>query len=229
MDARQILDELLRSGKEIAEKGGSMAEQRLNIPEAGPERDAMLRGLGKGAAAAGALALLVGTRGGRRVTGTALKLGSLAALGGVGYTAYRNWQEKQSGGGGSANKDLFSGLVDSSTSESRSRVMLRAMIAAAKADGHIDAAEQANIKAGVEQLELDADIADFIQTEAAKPLDVAEVAAGADTPEAATEIWLASRMIVDADNAPERSYLDSLAAELNLAPDLINELEAQLA
>jgi len=57
----------------------------------------MLRGLGKGAAAAGALALLVGTKGGRRVTGTALKLGSLAALGGVGYTAYRNWQEKQSG------------------------------------------------------------------------------------------------------------------------------------
>jgi len=107
--------------------------------------------------------------------------------------------------------------------------MLRAMIAAAKADGHIDAAEQANIKAGVAQLELDADIADFIQAEAAKPLDVAEVAAGADSPEAATEIWLASRMIVDADNAPERNYLDSLAAELKLAPDLISELEAQLA
>jgi len=68
VDGCQILDELLRSGKEIAEKGGSMAEQRLNIPEAGPERDAMLRGLGKGAAAAGALALLVGRR-----TGTGRK------------------------------------------------------------------------------------------------------------------------------------------------------------
>jgi len=229
MDARQLLDEVLRSGKEIAGKGGSMAEQHLNIPEAGPERDAMLRGLGKGAAAAGALALLIGTKGGRKVTGTALKLGSLAALGGVGYTAYKNWQDKQSGGGNAANKDLFSGLVDSGTAQSRSRVMLRAMIAAAKADGHIDDAEQASIKAGMDQLDLDAEIAEFIKAEAAKPLDVAEVAAGADTPEAATEIWLASRMIIDADNPSEQNYLKSLAAELKLAPDLVNELEAQLA
>ncbi len=226
MDARQLLEDVLRSGKQLAEKGGEIAGQKLDIPEAGPERDAMLKGLGKGAAAAGALALLVGTRGGRKLTGTALKLGSLAAVGGVGYTAFKNWQKSQSGV--EVSKDAFASAIDAGASESRSRMMLRAMIAAAKSDGHIDAAEQANIKSGMELLELGPDIAAFIQEEAAKPLDVAEIAKGAVTPEAAAELYVASRMVIDVNNAPEREYLNSLAAAMKLEPGLVQELEAQI-
>lgn len=226
MDARQLLEDVLRSGKQLAEKGGEIAGQKLDIPEAGPERDAMLKGLGKGAAAAGALALLVGTRGGRKLTGTALKLGSLAAIGGVGYSAFKNWQKSQ--GGVEVSKDAFADAIGAGDAQDRSRMMLRAMIAAAKADGHIDATEQANIKSGMDMLELDPEITAFIKAEAAKPLDVAEVASGADGPEAAAELWVASRMVVDVSNEPEREYLENLARALKLEPGLVEQLEAQI-
>lgn len=227
MDARQLLEDVLRSGKQLAEKGGAAASDRLNMPEAGPERDAMLKGLGTGAAAAGVLALLVGTKGGRKVTGTALKLGSLAAIGGVGYTAYKNWQKNQ--GGVDVDQNSFTGALQGGNAESRSKTLLRAMIAAAKADGHIDAEEQEKIHSGMQSLELSDDIAEFIRSEAAKPLNVSEVAATADTPELAAEVWLASRMVIDLDNAPEKAYIESLAGALKLDSGLVQELESQIA
>ena len=48
MDTRNLIDSLLASGKTLADKGRDVAEDKLNIPEQGPERDAMLSGLGKG-------------------------------------------------------------------------------------------------------------------------------------------------------------------------------------
>ncbi len=80
MDTKSLLDELLQSAKQMASQGQEVAETKLGVPEEGPDRDAMLKGMGKGAMAAGALALLLGTGAGRRLTGTALKLGSLAAI-----------------------------------------------------------------------------------------------------------------------------------------------------
>ena len=106
MDAKALLEQLLQSGKKIAEqgiaqsselatKGKELAEQgmdyaqeKFNFPEAGPERDKFLKNLGVGAAAGGVLALLVGTKSGRKVLSPAVKLGSLAALGGLGYKIY---------------------------------------------------------------------------------------------------------------------------------------------
>jgi len=75
MNAQSILDMLLNSGKELAQKGKELADKNEKIPEEGPERDALLKGLGAGAAAAGALALLLGTDAGRKIAGTALKVG----------------------------------------------------------------------------------------------------------------------------------------------------------
>ena len=48
------------------------------------------------ALAAGAIAgVLLGTSGGRQVAGTALKLGGLAAIAGLGYQAYKNYKAGQ--------------------------------------------------------------------------------------------------------------------------------------
>ena len=228
MDTRRLLEDLIQSSKDIAAKGGDIAEKKLDIPEAGPERDAMLKGLGKGAAAAGALALLVGTSGGRRLTGTVLKLGSLAAIGGVGYTAYKNWQNKQSGDVAEPRRELFSVDTDNDGDDRRSRMMIRSMIAAAKADGHIDEAEKANIESGLAQLDMDSDLSAFLAEEVAKPLQVDDVVQGVDSMEAATEVWLASRMVIDANNRSEREYLDNLAKALGLSGDLVDSLESEL-
>ena len=84
MDIKTIMEQMLQSSKELAQKGKDLAADKIGVPEeSSAERDAMVSGLGKGAVAGGVLALLLGTRLGRRLTGKALKYGSLAALGTV--------------------------------------------------------------------------------------------------------------------------------------------------
>lgn len=226
MNAQQILDVLLNSGKELVEKGMTLAEAKLDIPEDAEKREAMLSGAGKGALAAGALAALLGTRAGRKLTGTTLKLGSLAAIGGVAYKAFENWQSQQAGEQiASAGQPV--NQLTGEASEKRSRAILKAMIASAKADGHIDEQEKNVISQHAERLGLDASTADFIRNELTAVLDAKDVAAGAGSPEAAAELYLVSRMTLNLDNEKERLYLGQLAQALGLAPDLIDELEQQ--
>ena len=226
MNAQQILDALLNSGKELVEKGMTLAEAKLDIPDDTEKREAMLNGAGKGALAAGALAVLLGTRAGRKLTGTTLKLGSLAAIGGVAYKAFENWQSQQTEGT-IKNAGQPVNQLTGEASEKRSRAILKAMIASAKADGHIDEQEKNIISQHAEKLGLDASIAGFIRKELTSVLDAKDVAAGADSPKAAAEIYLVSRMTLNLDNENERQYLEQLAQALELAPDLIAELEQQ--
>lgn len=79
MDAKNILEQLLASGKELAEKSRDVVGRSLDLPADGSERTATMDGMKKGAAIGGVLALLLGTGVGRRVTGSAIKYGSLAA------------------------------------------------------------------------------------------------------------------------------------------------------
>ncbi|MFN3785433.1 MAG: hypothetical protein ACK4RS_01205, partial [Thiothrix sp.] len=74
MDMQQLLEQLLNSGKELAQQGQNIAEQKFGIPAEGVERDKALSGLKTGALAAGVLGILLGTQGGRRVTGAAVKV-----------------------------------------------------------------------------------------------------------------------------------------------------------
>ncbi|MEM6492710.1 MAG: tellurite resistance TerB family protein, partial [Pseudomonadota bacterium] len=113
--------------------------------------------------------------------------------------------------------------------EDRARVLVRAMISAAKADGHIDAQERQRITGQLDALGLDAPDRDFVFDELTKPLDVGAVAAGADGPEAAAEIYAASLLCIDVDSPHERRYLDDLAARMGVAPDLARHIEANAA
>ncbi|MFK7767322.1 MAG: tellurite resistance TerB family protein [Mariniblastus sp.] len=241
MDAKSLLDQLLQSGKkiaeqgmaqtsELAEKGKGLAEQgmayaqeNLNFPEAGPEREKFLKNLGIGAAAGGMLALLVGTKSGRKVLSPAVKLGSLAALGGLGYKIYADWKKDQ---GGVAEGQSISNL-DGDAANSRSLAIVKAMIAAAKADGHIDAEEQAVIIGRIKSSELEDSAAEILMAEMQKPLDVATVAAVSDSPESAVEIYLASLLLTDNTNSAERNYLDQLSAALGMNPELAARLESE--
>ena len=227
MDAKALLDLFLQSGQELAQKGKEIADEKLGIPKDSEGRESMLSGAGKGALATGALALLLGTGAGRKLTGTTFKLGSLAAIGGIAYKAYGKWQSQQSGAAIEPGEPL--NQLSGADMEKRSIVLLKAMIASAKADGHIDDSERANIKSQIEKLGLDSSALDFLRDELEKPLDVNAIATGADSPEAAAEIYLVSRMAIDLDNDQERTYLKELAEALNLAPDLVAQLENDVA
>ena len=232
MDTKSFLDELLKTGKDLASKGQAFAEEKLQMPKEGESRDAALDGMKKGAIAAGVLALLLGTGAGRRVTGSALKIGSLAAIGGIGYKAYQNWMAQKQ----VTNQEIKDIAEDAriipvnelSTEQAnkRSEILLKAMIAAAKADGHVNSKEMASINEQITKLKLDRDVANLIQAEIAKPLDIKEIAEMAENQEMAAEIYLVSAVVTDKENTMEREYLETLARTMGLPDALVAELRA---
>ncbi len=229
MDIQSLLDEILKTGKELASKGQAIAEEKLQIPREGEKREATLEGMKKGAIAAGVLALLLGTGAGRRVTGSALKIGSLAAIGGIGWKAFQNWQKQNEvlEAERAAHKQLIpiNDLPQEEANE-RSLILLKAMIAAAKADGHINKKEIEIIHEQINTLGLSKDVADVLEDEISKPLDVKEIAALAENQAIASEIYLVSAVVTDKENSMERSYLETLAKAMQLPDDLIAHLEA---
>jgi len=226
MNAQKLLEQLLQSGKELTDKGKALAEEKLDIPEAGEKREAMLSGMGKGALAAAAVALLLGTKGGRKLSGGALKLGSLAAVGGLAWKVYNDWQGKHPDVAASENDKPIAELA-APQAEQRSLLLLRAMIAAAKADGHIDATEQEKINTLVEHLDLDSGTLTMMTREVAKPVAVEELAADVDSAAAAAEVYMTSLMVIDPDQPSERDHLDRLAAALKLDNELVSQLETE--
>jgi len=226
MDTKGLIEQILNAGRELAEQGQTIAQNKLDIPAEGSEREATLSGMGKGAAIAGVLALLLGTKTGRGVTGAGLKLGTLGALGGLAYKTYQNWQSQQAGQTISPAGASIENLTGPQA-EQRSLALLKAMIAAAKADGHIDAAEGAKIDDMMSKLDLESATAKLIKEELSKPLDPKDIAASADTPEAAAEIYLTSLLVIGEANENERSYLNQLADSLKIPKELAQQIENQ--
>ena len=78
------------------------------------------------------------------------------------------------------------------------------------------------------KLKHDPQLQQWLQLELKKPLDPAEVASAATTPEIGAEMYIASLILVDEEAFGERAYLDELAKQLKLDPGLKAELEAQV-
>ncbi len=202
-----------------------------------------LRGAGGGALAGGLAAILLGTKTGRKLGGEALKLGGMAAVGALAYKAYRDWQAGKQPAPSASQPPPQQAPVPmlpapsgtpfnpSTPSEQQTlaRHLLRAMIAAAKADGHVDAQEQARIFAEMDKLPLAADDKAFVMDELRAKLDIDAVASAASTPEEAAEIYTASLLAIDVDNAAERGYLGMLAARLKLDDALVAHLQQSVA
>jgi uncharacterized membrane protein YebE (DUF533 family) len=108
--------------------------------------------------------------------------------------------------------------------EQLGKTLVRAMIAAAKADGGIDATEKEAIFNRLETMQLSSEEKAWVFDELSSPLDINAVAARADTPEHAAEIYAASLVAITADTAAERMYLSALASKLNLPDTLVAEI-----
>jgi len=178
---------------------------------------------GKGAVAGGALGLLLGKN---RKTRKLATYGGLAAIGVMAYQAYRDHQQQTAA---TASEPRTVDRLPPPQAEQHSQAILRALIAAAKADGHVDDRERAVIEGEFRRIGDDAELQRWLQAELQKPLDPAEVAQAGETPEVASEMYLASLMVVDEQNFMERAYLDELARQLKLDADLKTRLERQLA
>lgn len=225
MNTRGLLDQLLKSGQQLLQNKTAGSTSHKASAGLG-DLTGMLSGAGGGALAAGAIGLLMGSKKARKVGGKVITYGGLAALGVVAYKAYSNWQANQPGRATTAPQTIDQ--VSAPEAEVHSQAILKALVAAAKADGHVDERERALIEGEFVKLEGDKEFQQWLHLELNKPLDPGEVARAAQTPEMAAEMYLASVMMVDEEHFMEKAYLDELARQLKLDPALRQELEAQV-
>ncbi|MEO9874774.1 MAG: tellurite resistance TerB family protein [Anderseniella sp.] len=239
-DPQKLLDQFMGSNAQNQDQNsGAPARASGGIPDA-------FKGFGGGLAAGGLAGLLLGTKKGRKMAGSAAKIGGVAVLGGLAYKAYNDWQaSKASGPAGPASTGPASqSPMKNVTPEAEGTAFLpapeadrnalgvkiiQAMIAAAKADGHIDAQEQQRIFGKFDEAGLGMEEKAFLMDELRKPLDIDGIVALADNTEQAVEIYAASCLAIDPDDPAEQAYLAMLSARLKLAPELKANIEAEVA
>jgi uncharacterized membrane protein YebE (DUF533 family) len=182
-----------------------------------------------GAAVGGLAGLLLGSKSARKMAGPVAQLGGIAAVGTLAYQAYQAWQSKQQGALPPAQADAEGTQFLPQNADARNEMslaVLSAMIAAARADGHIDASEQEKIFAKMDDNALSSEEKGFLMDQFRKPLNIGEIAAFAKTPELAMEIYTASVLAIEPDTPTEVSYLNNLASVLKLDPGLRGNIDA---
>lgn len=225
IDAKGILDQLLGSkapGDTATVK--DRAGQALDLAKKNP--------LATGAIAA----VLLGTGAGRAVAGSAIQLGGLAAIATLGYKAYQNYKSgqpilPQKIDAALPDQSVVEGTAFDQTAQGAAGEiftlsLVRIMIAAARADGHIDDAERAAILGKLKTSGINEDVQSFIDGELSNPVDLDGLVASAVTEEQKVELYTAARLTISPDSRAERGFLDMLAGRLNLPDALVDHIDA---
>jgi uncharacterized membrane protein YebE (DUF533 family) len=170
--------------------------------------------------------------------------GGLGGLGGLGGTIFGGGAAPgtvtpapsawRGGGGPSLGERLSDALkpheqpaaqaAAESMEDHKALLLIRAMIAAANADGQITAVERQRILGKLDEAGADADDRRIIEQELQQPRSLDALLRDVTDPETAEQVYLASEMAIDAGSPAEKSYLQYLAARLNLPEDRVQEL-----
>jgi len=229
LDPKKLLDDLLGSqipGTEgtVRDKAGQAVQMAKDNP-----------------LAAGALAaVLLGTGAGRQLTGTAIRLGGIAAIGGLAYKAYQNYkngEQPAETAPAARQPELlpppagteFHPASAPQGEDEFALTLVRAMIAAARADGRIDTEERKRIADRLSLSGIGGEAESFIRNELQSPLDLDALVASARTEAQKVELYTASRLAIEPDTRAERGYLDLLAGRLGLPDTLIDHIEATVS
>jgi uncharacterized membrane protein YebE (DUF533 family) len=108
-------------------------------------------------------------------------------------------------------------------------LIIRAMIAAARADGVIDTEERAAIAGQLDQAGLDDEARELVLKEFAAPASLDTLAAEITDPVLAAQVYAACMIAVGAATEPERAWLAELARRTGLAAETIAAIERRLA
>ncbi|MBN9273821.1 MAG: DUF533 domain-containing protein, partial [Mesorhizobium sp.] len=170
LDPKKLLDDLLGSqipgtDATVRDKAGQAVQMAKDNP-----------------LAAGAIAaVLLGTGAGRQVTGTAIRLCGLAAIGGLAYKAYQNYKngavpaQAPAGGAELLPPPADTGFHPSQAPQGEDAftlTLVRALISAAKADGHVDADERKKIADKLSLSGIGPEAEKFLMAELERPLDL---------------------------------------------------------
>jgi uncharacterized membrane protein YebE (DUF533 family) len=113
--------------------------------------------------------------------------------------------------------------------EAEALLLIRAMIAAAKADGGVDAAERAAIATQLDAAGLSAEERDFVLADFENPLTPEALARQATDPMLRARLYAAAFAAAGEVTPPERAWLDALAKALKLDRQAAAAIEDNLS
>ncbi len=215
----------------------------------------LLSGLA-GGVAGGALSSAVMSKKGRKMGKSALKLGALAAVGGVAWKAYQSYSQKNAQtvqpqghqqpqyssqpvptsstytpsqpapnltySPATLTQNQFEKVVADENNESGQMIILRAMITAANTDGHIDENERQRIYDQVDNLELSMQDKAGLFDELRHPMSLEQQVAAVPNFETAVEVYAASVLAIDEQQAQSQHYLNRLATSMMIPRELVD-------
>jgi uncharacterized membrane protein YebE (DUF533 family) len=154
--------------------------------------------------------------------GGAARGGTMAVLGTLAIAALKR---AQSGGAAEAAPiPPTPEEVKALTGPETERLILKAMIGAAKADGQIDQTEMQKLVGRLANDTVTAEEKQFVLDQMAAPVDINALASEARSPTQAAEVYAASLIAINADTDAERAYLADLARALRLSDATVAEL-----
>lgn len=187
--------------------------------------------MGAAATAGGLGAVVLGTQTGRSAAMGAAKLGALALIGGLAYKAYENYSQGRpmlntASGFAPEQAPSGSGFEPQAVTNETATLYIRAMIAAAAADGRIDAAEQQKITGSLSQAGFEPEARDFIVQEIQSPATADQLAAACQSSEQAVQVYTAARLAIDLDSIEENEFMADLASKLGIDSNLAQHVDA---
>jgi uncharacterized membrane protein YebE (DUF533 family) len=219
--ARTILERLLTEGRTLAKQAEDTAAQRLNVGDDPASRQKLRQTGLAGGAALGVAAMLLGSRRRNSFSRNALLLGGLGALGKIAMDA---WSKQ--GGAHALPSERAIGQLGDSDAEDRAHTILIAMVAAAKADGHIDEEERSAIEAEME--DAPEAIRALMDEALHAPSDPESIAARVTGGQEKREVYAASALLCGRDHPMEVDYLDRLARALGLSEEEARRIEGDV-
>ena len=219
--ARTLLERLLTEGRALAQQAEDSAAGRLGVGDDPASRQSLRQTGLAGGAALGLAAMLLGSRRRGSFSRNALLLGGMGALGKVAMDAW-----SRGGGAHALSSERAIGQLGDSDAEERARTILIAMVAAAKADGHIDDEERSAIEAEMEDAP-DA-VRALIDEALRSPSEPEAIAARVTGGQERREVYAASALLCGRDDPREVDYLDRLARAMGLSEDEARHIEGEV-
>jgi uncharacterized membrane protein YebE (DUF533 family) len=230
LDARNILADLKRHADEAMqslESSGAIdkAKKAADDIRERLKTDPKARTIAAGAGGLLAIGML-GSKGGRRLIGNIAQTGAVAALGAL---AYKTWMERQ---GKSAGSDLVKEAgaagfpVDPASDPEFALAIVRAMLAAAYADGVLDAHDQRAIDGAMAKADISLAERAMLRNEIPEAETLKLIADAAKSPHHAAELYAAAVISAGELNDRESAFLAKLADRLGLNRDEADALRA---
>lgn len=194
-----------------------------------------------GGVAGGGLTSMLTSKKGKKMGKSALKVGALAAVGGLAWKAYQQYSENKGAQTASPaqqndrfniapaqiSQQDFEHVVEDSN-ESGQLLLMRAMISAAHSDGHIDDNERSRIFQQVDNMDLSVEDKATLFDEMRRPLNMQSLVAQVPNAQTGIEVYAASASALDLNQHNSQEYLQALASQLCIPSELSSSIHQQL-